>query len=511
MLIKSKIPEPIKKSIAVFDVGKTNKKLLIYDYKLELIESVYQSFEEYDMDGIKVEPMEEISEWLIASLTSMADKHDIGVISATSHGSAFTCIDSEGKLSMPVLSYSNDPGPEFHSRFSDEIGDPETFQRDLKTPDLPGLGCFAKWLYFTRERFPDQLNKTTSILPLVQYFGFLLTGNIAVDFTSIGAHTALWNFETNSWSSIPGKLGIKDLLPASLSSPWDVLGTIRPDIAQKTGIKEDTLISVGIHDSNSSLLPHLIKHQGPFVVHSTGTAPNTMHPTDTVDLLPQDIGKVVFFTLSAFMTPIKTTMFLGGMEFDFYRSIISPTPDSAPHYPLDQNLLEEILVERQLFILPSFIPFGMFPDSAPRIIEGDRIIPLDALFGGDHPAFFSDYPRAYHVLVLLVVMQAEAAIRAAGLVDGMSLFIEGGFSRNDIYTNLLASLFPNVTTYSTNLVEATAFGSALVGKAALTGKNPHDFSSLFEIERKKIIPQTINGLNEYRAKFLSLIQSSQAD
>jgi len=136
---------------------------------------------------------------------------------------------------------------------------------------------------------------------------------------------------------------------------------------------------------------------------------------------------------------------------------------------------------------------------------------LDALFGGDHPAFFSDYPRAYHVLVLLVVMQAEAAIRAAGLVDGMSLFIEGGFSRNDIYTNLLASLFPNVTTYSTNLVEATAFGSALVGKAALTGKNPHDFSSLFEIERKKIIPQTINGLNEYRAKFLSLIQSSQAD
>ena len=184
---------------------------------------------------------------------------------------------------------------------------------------------------------------------------------------------------------------------------------------------------------------------------------------------------------------------MGGMEFDTYMGLLSSIHGSPAHPPLDKALLEDILTARRLFVLPSFIPFGMFPDSAARVVEGDTVIMLGDLFGGTHPAFFKDYTTAYHVLVLSVALQAEVALSAVGLADGMRLFIEGGFARNEIYTRLLAALFPKAATATTNLPEATAFGAALLGKAALTGTDPRGLSDLFEIEAKGVAPERVRG------------------
>lgn len=493
------------KSIAVFDVGKTNKKLLVLNHRLQLVDETYHTFDQYEKDGVQIEAVEETTAWLVASLRAMAGKHDIGAISVSTHGAAFACVDSGGKLALPVLSYTTDPGPEFTGRFSVEFGDPITLQRQTKTPDMIGLGCMAKGIRFAQERWPEAFERVSAILPLPQYYGFVLTGNKAIDPTNVGCHTAFWDFEKADWSPVLDRMGLRKYFPRQIANPWDVLGPIRPDIARATGLLEDTVVTVGIHDSNASLLPYLIKETHPFVVNSTGTVSVSLRPTADVTLTDRDIGKIVYYNLSAFKSPVKTTIFMGGMEFDTYVGLLSAVHGNAPHPPLDKALLEEILTARRLFVLPSFIPFGMFPDSPARVVEGDTVIGLAELFGGTHPAFFKDYAVAYHVLVLSVALQAEVALTAVGLADGMRLFIEGGFARNEIYTRLLSALFPKAVTATTNLTEATAFGAALLGKAALTGKNPRELSDLFEIEARPVPAEQVRGLAEYRREFLRMV------
>jgi L-fuculokinase len=493
------------KSIAVFDVGKTNKKLLVFNHRLDLVDEAYHTFDQYDNDGVQIEAIEETSAWLIASLKAMAAKHDIGAVSVSTHGAAFACIDAAGKLALPVLSYTTDPGQDFSRRFSAEFGDPITLQRETKTPDMIALGCMAKGIAFARERWPEEFKKVSAILPLPQYYGFVLTGAHAIDPTNVGCHTAFWNFEEGDWSQVLHRMGLRTFFPRSISDPWAVLGTLKADVARTTGLSEDAVVTVGIHDSNASLLPYLIKQTDPFVVNSTGTVSVSLRPTADVALRDEDLGKIVYYNLSAFKTPVKTTIFMGGMEFDTYMGLLSTIHGSTPHPPLDRGLMEDILARRRLFVLPSFIPFGMFPGSPARVVEGDTVIGLGDLFTGTHPAFFTDYQTAYHVLVLSVALQAEVALRAVGLSDGMRLFIEGGFARNEIYTGLLAALFPKVSTATTNLSEATAFGAALLGKAALLGTSPRELSDLFEIEAREVAREEFEGLAGYRAEFLRLV------
>ena len=404
-----------------------------------------------------------------------------------------------------MLSYTSDPGQDFSARFSAEFGDPVTLQKQTKTPDMIGLGCMAKGIGFARERWPEAFKKVTAILALPQYYGFVLTGNLAIDPTNVGCHTAFWDFEKGDWSQVLDRMGLRALFPRSISDPWAVLGTITPDVARATGLGQDTVVTVGIHDSNASLLPYLIKQTGPFVVNSTGTVSVSLRPTADVTLADEDLGKVVYYNLSAFKTPVKTTIFMGGMEFDTYMGLLAAIHGEPKHPTLDKALMENILAQRRLFVLPSFIPFGMFPVSPARVVEGDTVIPLGELFGGTHPAFFKDYTTAYHVLVLSVALQAEVALKAVGLSDGMRLFIEGGFARNEIYTRLLAALFPKAATATTNLSEATAFGAALLGKAALMGTDPRQLSGLFEIKARAVPSEQFEGLAGYRDEFLRLV------
>jgi len=64
---------------------------------------------------------------------------------------------------------------------------------------------------------------------------------------------------------------------------------------------------------------------------------------------------------------------------------------------------------------------------------------------------------------------------------------------------------PKAATATTNLSEATAFGAALLGKAALTGADPRELSDLFEIEARAVAPEQFKGLMEYRDEFLRMV------
>jgi L-fuculokinase len=493
--------------IAVFDVGKTNKKLLVFDEKLDLLDSSYAVFSEIEREGVHYEDMEGIESWFKAQLYSFAKKYPIRAISVTTHGAAYASVDAQGNLAIPVTSYTTEVDDSFNREFYDAFGDSRELQRITATPRFDALLNVAKAIFFAKKMFPGDYAKIASILNYPQYYGYRLTGNVGAEWTYVGCHTYLWDFQKWKWSSVAEGLGILDRLPREIKKPWDILGTISPSVAEETGVSGDTTVTLGIHDSNASLLPYLIKVKEDFVLNSTGTWCVLMHPMKRVVWGRGDLGNVVFYNLDAFSHPVKTTIFTGGMEFDVYTELFKRIARSETDTHFEQSLFQRIIRERRLFILPEvFKGSGQFSGSVARVVEDDRVYPLSAIQSGEvTPAFFRETKTATAVLGLSLLIQTKVAMERAGFTPGMSLFIEGGFRQNEAYSSLVSALYPTSPISHTGMKEATAFGAAILGKIAVEKLDPNEVGSFFEIEFSPVESQRLEGLDGYIEAFLERI------
>jgi sugar (pentulose or hexulose) kinase len=488
--------------IAVLDVGKSNKKVVVYDDQLRPLEAVSKTFDVQFDQGVLCEPVEETAAWFFASLKALSSEHVIKAVSVSSHGAAFACLDEKGALALPVLSYIYDPGEKFHHQFHERFGSSDDLHKKMATPFMPGLGCIAKGVYYLQEKHYEAFSRTETILNLPQYYGFLLTGQKGTEYTYLGTHTYLWDFDRWNYSVMVDQLGIRAKLPRTVSKPWDVLGTVTPDAARQTGLSEDTIVTLGIHDSNASLLPYLIKTAEPFALNSTGTVMVAMRPAEQVRVTDDMLGKAIYYNASAFSQPVRTSLFLGGLEFDTYLGEFQRVHGQQEFPGFDRDLCERILKERAHFILPSLIPFGIFPQSRARIVDGQQTYSLGDVTGSNRPPFIDDYGHACTVLTLSLAIQSKLALEQTGLQEGDTVFVEGGFHKNDCYTTLLSDLLPNSRVACSNLDEATAFGTALLAKAALEGKRPDEMGAYFELETRTVEKCGLGHLAEYCDTFL---------
>ena len=497
----------MKYAIAVLDVGKTNKKLVIYNDKLKQIDSIYSSFPTIKYNDLDIEDIEGIDSWFIEGLKIMGSKYPIKVISITTHGATGVCIDKKGNPSVPVVAYTNEVDDSFHDGFYNLAGSRDELQVKTATAEVKPLINYAKLLYFLKKRFPEDFKKTDKILFYPQYFSYKLTGKTAADFTYAGCHSYLWDFKEWCWSDVANKLGILSKLPENVNMPGDILGKISDQIAEKTGLDPNTIVTTGIHDSNSSLLPYLIRGEKNFILNSTGTWCVVMHPTKELSFTEEELGKMVFYNISANRDLVKTAIFMGGLEFETYIKILQKIHGREDYLGEEMDHIQEIVNRNEHFILPGVVKgAGQFPDSDPRIIDDRLEFSLkEVTEEGVIPPFFRDYKEAYLVLVLSLVMQTKVAIDRINAPAGSPIYIEGGFRHNENYVKLLASVFPESPVYLTNINEATSYGAALLGKAAYEGKDTGDLKDFVDIEFKHIKPAKIDNLYDYESEFIKQI------
>jgi len=495
------------KHIAVIDIGKTNKKVLIFDERLQIVDKAYRTFDEIVEENIHYEPIDDMTEWIKDQLRIFAATYSIKAISVTTHGATAMCIGRDGSLAVPPVAYTSDAGEEFRTEFYEKFGNREHLQAETATAEVGSLINLGKLIYFVQKRYPEHFANVTSILNYPQYWGFVLTGKLGAEPTYTGCHTYLFDFDKKRYSDVARKLGIVDKLPPRIAKSWEVLGTVSPSIAKETGLSVDCVVTMGIHDSNSSLLPYLVKGHKNFVLNSTGTWCVAMHPTGKVHFQPDELGKLVFYNLDAFHNPVKTSIFMGGLEFEMYSGLIKKIcgRDDFPTY--DHALYERIISEHRLFIVPSVVKgTGIFPDAQPRAIENGVAYHLGGIQSGERvPSFFRDFEAAHAVLAASLAIQTRVAMQIAGFKGDGTVFTEGGFRRNDRYNRLLASLLPESTCALTKLEEATAFGAAILAKAALDGTSPNETKDLFEIEQVEVKSERFVGLEAYAEEFVGRI------
>jgi hypothetical protein len=94
--------------------------------------------------------------------------------------------------------------------------------------------------------------------------------------------------------------------------------------------------------------------------------------------------------------------------------------------------------------------------------EGDKINLKTSLFAERNLDDFQNDEEAYHQLMLDIISQQFLSTQL--VLKGTNvkrIFVDGGFSKNSLYMNLLAAKFPDLEVFAASMAQATAMGAAL--------------------------------------------------
>ena len=298
-------------AVAVLDVGKTNKKLRIYDRIFEVLHEARTTIETGDYNGVETDGADELLAWFRSALAECADRFDIRTIAITTHGATCALLDGDGKLAHPVISYTAPCGAAVQEEFYEVYGDRRSLHKETSSADF-GFANIAKVLFYVKTRLPEVWEQVRHVLFYDSYLGYELTGELGSESTYLGNHSYLWRYKEGAWSSAARALGADKLFPERLSNSWESLGTVKPEIARECGIPADCPVTCGIHDSNANYLPYLAKGHRDFILNSTGTWCVAMKQASAPELSDAEIDAKLFFNMDATGQPVLTALFPGG-------------------------------------------------------------------------------------------------------------------------------------------------------------------------------------------------------
>jgi sugar (pentulose or hexulose) kinase len=420
--------------VAVIDIGKTNAKLALVDLETLGETAVRRTPNTVLRDGPYPHyDTEALWAFVLDGLAALVRKHRVDAISVTTHGVAAALIDEQGQPALPVLDYEDDGCASVAAEY-DALRPPFA---ETGTPRLPvGLNLAAQ-IFWQEKAFPAAFARVRHIVPYPQYWAWRLTGVLSTEVTSLGCHTDLWNPGAGDYSSLVEKMGWRRLMPP-LRRASERLGPILPKIASRTGLNPETPVCCGIHDSNASLLPHLLSREAPFAVVSTGTWVVSM--AIGAAARPLDPARDTLVNVNALGRPVPSARFMGGREFSL------SVPDGAPA-PDDAEIAR--VLEGPLMLTPSVERgSGPFPGRTPRWLPAEPRAP------GERMAAVSFYLAMMTATCLDLIGARGATI------------VEGPFSGNSCFTKMLAT-----ATGRPVLASAGSTGTS-IGAALLASGDP---------------------------------------
>lgn len=486
--------------VAVIDIGKTNKKVAIYDGDLRQVAFREQEFAAAaGDDGILHEPVAAMWDWFKRQLADLYRQLPYRAIAVSTHGATVAAVDAAGQLALPVVAYDtpldDQAQQDLDRRFYEICGDPAALQDETATCDLPLLINPAKALLFYRQHYPDGLARCRHLLNYPQYWGFLLTGQRGAEPTYTANHSFLFAIRERRPSSAAERLGAAGLLDLPLQRPWDRLGVLTPALQAELDLPA-LPVAVGIHDSNAALLPYLVSQaDDDFVLNSTGTWCVAMHRVAAVRYRPEELGQKVIFNIDALGGYQKVSFLMGGQEYGCYHGLIG-----GDHITFDAAAVDQILADTGSMVLP-----GAFPSQFPRvqggILEDGVEHSLAELRAGYRPAWFADQRRAHMRLNVSLALQTKIALERTGIGPHTPVFIEGGFRQNETYRHVLAALMPERTVACTELAQAAASGAALLALALADGRDPQAYADICQIAKAPVTAPELPHLAAYAEAF----------
>ena len=449
--------------IAVLDIGKTNAKVVVLDAATGEEIAVAKMANTVLKDGLYPHyDIEALWSFTLDALRRFAKQPGFDAISITTHGASAALLDASGKLAMPVLDYEHEYPQAIRDAYT-ALRPP--FSETYSPRQTMGLNIGAQ-LHYQGTAFPEEFARVSAIVTYPQYWAARLTGVAANEATSLGCHTDLWNPKTGEYSSLVDTLEIRGMM-APIRSAFDALGPVRPEIAAEIGASVP--VYCGIHDSNASLLPHLVSREAPFAVISTGTW--VINFGVGGDLEHLDPRRDALANVDAYGRAVPSSRFMGGREFEILSAEIGTVPANEALAALPA------VISRKIMLLPNVAPgSGPFPGHEKQWLN----------------AADANEAERYAAACLYLALMNEACL---GLIGAKGpVLVEGPFAANSTYLSLLAAL-----TKRTVMALPGSTGTSQ-GASLLTGVRPA------ATQETRFEPSTVEGLADYRAAWYALTE-----
>ncbi|REL24626.1 carbohydrate kinase [Rhodohalobacter sp. SW132] len=432
---------------AIFDIGKTNKKFLLFDDRFNIVYSRKNNLDETtDNDGFPCEDIEQLNKWIqeVTKEVAHQNKYVIRQLNVSAYGATLVHLDKNGDPTAPMENYLKPYPEELKEQFYDTYGGRNQFSTETASPPMGMLNSGLQ-LYRIKHENPELLKSINATLHLPQYISYLFTGRKTADLTSIGCHTGMWNYRKNTYHPWLKKEKLQHLLPD-------------PELPKKTtnGHFESHHFEtgIGIHDSSAALVPYLIGLDEPFIQLSTGTWSIAMNPFTQTELTYDDLERDCLQYLNIYGEPVKASRLLLGAEYSHQLEKISAyfnknrkTPGNHADPTLLKKLINNPDPDRKLILEKA-------GETGPHPHTGRGTWNLDV---------FNTFREACHQLMLdLVSIQTDAIRLAEGETTAKQIIVTGGFANNSFFCRLLATHFPDKKIYTASTSYASALGAALV-------------------------------------------------
>ncbi|MCD8739258.1 carbohydrate kinase [Mucilaginibacter roseus] len=426
--------------IAIFDIGKTNKKLLLFNERYEVVFEHAERLEEItDEDGYPCEDLKKLRHFISDNLTKVlnADAYNVKAINFTAYGASFVYIDQNGNTLTPLYNYLKPYPYKLRDRFYESHGTPETIAIETASPALGNLNSGMQ-LYSLKYQQPQVFNKVKAALHLPQYLSFLLSGEAISELTSVGCHTTLWDFTANDYHRWVYEEELNNLLPPL--KPGDDVTVV------KFNGQHNIMVGNGLHDSSSALIPYLVSFAEPFILLSTGTWSITLNPFDQTPLTVEQLENDCLNYIQYKGTPVKASRYFAGPEYEQRLAQI------AAHFNQSVKKYERLDFDHAIAakVQKEHPPLqGSFKWSS----KTKEIANLDQ--------FTNDVEAYYWLIMDIVAKQKSSTELVLNGTPVKCLFVDGGFSKNKIFMHLLAAAFPHLQVCAATMPQATAIGAGL--------------------------------------------------
>src|SRR5829696_7905740 len=147
--------------IAIIDVGKTNKKLFLFDQQYNIVYERSARFTEtLDEDGDPCENIESLRLSVFDSLRCVFSKKefDVRAINFTAYGASLVHIDEEGAPLTPLYNYLKAYPAELKNKFYSDYGGENHFSLVTASPVLGSLNSGMQ-LYRIKYEKPEMFQR----------------------------------------------------------------------------------------------------------------------------------------------------------------------------------------------------------------------------------------------------------------------------------------------------------------------------------------------------------------
>ena len=422
--------------IAIFDVGKTNKKLFLFDEDYKIVHAQTHKFAETtDEDGHACEDLAALTKWGKDSFAQLNElrEFDIKAINFSSYGASFVHIDEKGQPVLPLYNYLKPYPAELKKRFFDAYADiPQT----TASPILDSLNSGLQLYRLKYEK--HLLDREGYSLHLPQYLSYLVTGKAYSDITSIGCHTMLWDFQKNDYHQWVKTENIDKRLAPIFASD---------SVIRSRAHWKEFSVGVGLHDSSSALIPYLSSFHQPFILISTGTWCISLNPFNDQPLTDDELAHDCLCYLTYQRRPVKASRLFAGYEHEQQVKLL------AEYFNKSLTYYERVDFSPDTI---QWLKNNIEQDHATEFVPGASVFATRDL------SVFSNYEDAYHQLILDIMQKQIGSTNLVMKGTAVKrIFVDGGFSKNSLYMNLLAIAFPEAEVFAASVAQATAMGAAL--------------------------------------------------